>query len=134
MSTVFQAYGTAIAALGYVAALLLVQVLVADVVGLSRKHVPGTPVDGDHADPLFRASRTVGNANESIAVFLCALLFCILSAASPSYTGLAAWTFAISRTVYAGFYYANLQMLRSASFGISLLALAALIAVGAFTS
>lgn len=128
-----QTYGLAIAALGYISALMLVQILVSDVLGIAKKHTPGTPVRADHSDALFRASRTVGNTNESIAVFICALLFCILSSAPAGYTAVAAWFFVACRTLYALFYYANLKVLRSVSFGLSLFALGALVVIGAFT-
>ena len=133
MDSIIQTYDVSISALGYVAVLMLIQVLVSDVVGISRKHTPGTSVDGDHSDLLFRVSRTVSNTNETVAIFIAALLFCILSSASPSLTGYAAWGYAISRTLYAGCYYGNLQVLRSICFGFSLLALAFLIGVGFVT-
>ncbi len=126
----FEPYALSIAALGYVAGLLLVQLLVADIIGVLKKHTPGTPVEANHSSPLFRASRAVGNANESIAIFVCGLLFCVLSAADPAHTALAAWAFAITRTLYAICYYANLQVFRSLTFAVSLIALAALLVVG----
>ena len=126
-------YELATTALGYVAVLMLVQVLVTDVLGIMRKHVPGSLVQADQSNPLFRASRTVGNTNESIAIFICALLFCMLVSASPLYTAYAAWAFALSRTAYAIFYYANVPVARSVSFGFSLLAIAALLMVGLFS-
>ena len=128
--SVLEPYSLSVAALGYVAALLLTQLLVADVLGVMKKHTPGTPVEPSHSNPLFRVSRTVGNTNESIAVFVCALLFCFFAAADPGHTAIAAWTFAISRTLYAGFYYGNLQAPRSLSFALSLMALAGLIVIG----
>ena len=112
---------------------MLLQVLAADVVSILRKHPPGTQVVADHGNALFRVVRTVANTNESVAVFLGGLLFCVLSGASPQYTGYAAWTYVLARACYAICYYANVQLLRSVFFGISLLALAALLAVGAFT-
>lgn len=133
METLLVPYAASVAAVGYVAALMLAQLLVADVLGIAGRHVPGTPVRADHADPLFRATRAVANTNESIGVFVCALLFCLWSGAAPDLTAYAAWTYAGARTVYAGFYYANLQTLRSITFGISLLALLALVLVGALT-
>ena len=133
MGAFLESYNLSVAALGYVSGLMLIQIVISDVIGISRKHTPGAPVHPDHADALFRASRTVGNTNESIAIFICALLFCILSAAPPGYTAAAAWAFAICRTLYALFYYANLQTLRSVIFGVSLLAIVALIIIGGFT-
>ena len=123
-------YTYAINALGYVAALMILQLVVADVFGIKRKHVPGTPVDANHKDALFRLTRTVANTNESVAIFIAGLLYCVLTSASPTLTAYAAWTYACSRTVYAICYYANLQLLRSISFGVSLLALAWLLGVG----
>ena len=131
MDTLLQAYGASVLAFGAMAALMLIQVLVADVFAILRKHVPGTPVQPDHGDALFRASRTVANTNESIAIFVCALLFCILSSASPMYTAFAAWTFVVSRALYAICYYTNQQALRSTCFGVSILALLGMVVVGA---
>ncbi|MEM7412133.1 MAG: MAPEG family protein [Myxococcota bacterium] len=128
----FETYASSIAALGAVAGLLLLQVLVADVVGILRRHTPGTAVEGNHSELLFRVSRTVANANESIAVFVCAWLFCVLGGASPELTAWAAWAYLAFRCLYAVCYYANWQLLRSVCFGLSVLALAALVGVGVF--
>jgi uncharacterized MAPEG superfamily protein len=106
------------------------QLLIADVIGIRSKHVPGSQVPSDHGNTLFRASRTVANTNESIAVFILAVLFCVLSGASASATGYAAWTFVIARFLYAVCYYANWQVPRSVMFGVSVLAIAALIILG----
>ena len=133
MDTIFTTYSSTIFALGATATLALIQLLVADVVGLSRKHTPGTPVLGGHDDALFRVTRTVANTNESIAIFVCAILFCILSSASPAYTAYAAWTYVCARTIYAVCYYSNLQTMRSICFVIVALSLLALILVGFLT-
>ncbi len=126
----FEAYAGAVAALGYVAVLMLVQLVVADVVGIRQRHVPGSPVEANHNSVLFRVGRTVGNTNESIAIFICALLFCFYAAGSPTYTSYCAWGFAVFRTLYAVCYYANLQTLRSVSFALALLSLVGLVGVG----
>lgn len=125
-----QTYSTTIAALGTLAVLMFCQLLVADVIGLRSKHVPGSQVPSDHNNPLFRASRAVANTNESIAIFILAVLFCMLSGASANATGYSAWAFVIARLLYAACYYSNWQLPRSAMFGISLLALAALLIAG----
>ncbi len=130
MGTLSQTYSSSIATLGFVAALMFVQVLISDALGLLRKKIPGTPVEPKHSNPLFRTSRTVANTNETIAIFICALLFCMLSSASPTYTAYAAWTFVISRALYAVCYYADIRLFRSVVFGVSLFALAGMIAVG----
>ena len=133
MENVFATYGSTIYALGALAILTLIQLLVADVVGITRKHIPGTPVLGDHSDLLFRVTRTVANTNESIAIFLCAVLFCILSSASPTFTAYAAWTYVFSRIFYAFCYYTNLQTMRSICFVVVALSLLALILIGFMT-
>ena len=126
-------FSASIAGLGVLAALMLVQVIVADVVGILRRHTPGTPVNPEHADALFRVTRTVANTNETIAIFICALAFCILTDASIEYTAYATWIYVGSRMVYAACYYANQQLMRSVSFGVSLLALAAMLIIGLTT-
>ena len=125
-----QIYELTIYAIGALALLLLFQLLVADVVGILSKHTPGSTIAGGHSDLLFRVSRTVANSNESIAIFVLAALFCILSGASPTYTAYGAWGFVLSRVLYAIFYYSNLQILRSTIFGISLLCLLGLLLTG----
>lgn len=125
-----QTYSMTIAALGSVAVLMLCQLLIADVVGLRTKHVPGSQVPTDHDNLLFRASRVVANTNESIAIFILAVLFCLVSGAPASVTGYSAWAFVITRVLYAVCYYLNWQLLRSAMFGLCLVALAALLVSG----
>ena len=123
-------YESTILALGAMALLMFVQLIVADVVGIRSRHSPGSPVPADHKSLLFRSTRTVANTNESVAIFVLATIFCILSNASPVYTAYASWGFVAARLVYAVFYYSNLQLLRSVTFGISLLCLVALIVTG----
>ena len=127
---IVQNYEMTIYAIGGLALLLLFQLLVADVVGILSKHTPGSTIGGGHSNLLFRVSRTVANTNESIAIFILATLFCILSGASPTYTAYAAWGFVLSRALYAVCYYSNLQTLRSATFAISLLCLLGLLLTG----
>lgn len=119
-------------AMGGMALLMLIQILVVDVLGIRAKHVPGTPVDANHDSLLFRASRTVANTNESVAVFLLAVTFCVLAEASALYTVYAAWGFFVSRVLYALCYYSNFKLLRSVVFGVSLFFLFALLAIGVF--
>ena len=54
-------YQPAVLALGLFGFLYLAQLLVADVVGLSRRHTPGMPIDSGHDDLLFRAARAHAN-------------------------------------------------------------------------
>ena len=125
-----QTYAMTISAAGTLAVLMLCQLLIADVVGLRTGHVPGSLAETDHDNPLFRVTRTVANTNESIAIFVLAILFCVLSGAPAAATAYAAWAFVIARALYAICYYANLRLLRSCMFGISLIALIALLVIG----
>ena len=133
MPSVIEPYAGSVAAFGAAAALMLVQLVIADVTGIVRKHAPGTAVREDHSDVLFRVTRTVANTNESIGIFVCALLFCVLAAASPWYTAVAAWAYVGFRLVYAICYYSNLQTARSIAFGLSVASLLALLIIGTVT-
>lgn len=117
-------------ACGALAAFLLIQILIADIIGITSKHVPGTPVEASHGNLLFRVSHTVANANESIAVFVLIVLFCVFSGADATSTGSLAWAYVASRVVYALCYYFNQKTLRSVCFGISLLLLLGMLIVG----
>ena len=130
MELTLQNYALAIVSLGAMATLLLVQTLVADAVAIRARHVPGTPPEPNPWNALFRVSRTVANANETIAVYICALLFCLLTAASPWYTALWAWAYVGTRFVYAICYYANWATARSICFALSVVTLIGLISLG----
>ncbi|MEM1404067.1 MAG: MAPEG family protein [Pseudomonadota bacterium] len=123
-------YPQTVTALGAMALLMLVQTLIVDVVGMRAKHVPGSTVAADHENPLFRASRAVGNTNETIAIFILGVLFCFLNGANPEHTAIAAWGFVAARGLYALCYYFNLKILRSTVFGVVLLSQLSLIVIG----
>lgn len=124
------AYSATVFALGALAALMFIQLLLADVIGLRSSHVPGSQVPTDHDSLLFRASRTVANSNESIAIFILAVSFCLLSGASAGATAYSSWAFFVARFLYAVCYYLNLKLLRSTAFGLSLVGLLALLITG----
>ena len=86
---VLDTYQATIYSLGAVATLMLVQLLVIDLIGIRHKHEPGMPVSPDHSDFLFRATRALGNTNESISIYIILVIFCILSGASPPATATA---------------------------------------------
>lgn len=133
IEAIANAYELTIYSWGVLALLMLVQMTIADVIGIQAKHTPGTPPKQSHDNALFRASRTVANTNESIGVYLVIALFCIFNGADATYTGYLSWSFVIGRAIYAVCYYTNQTTLRSTVFGITLLALAGLLGVGAFT-
>ena len=125
-------WGLVVSAVGTMALLMLVQILVSDILGIRARHVPGAPVTADHGNVLFRASRVVANTNESIAVFILAVVFCVLAEVSSAWVGYVAWGFVIARAAYALCYYADQRVARSIVFGLSLICLAALLGLGAF--
>ena len=69
---IISSYTYTVYAIGSLAFLMLVQLLIADVVGIASKHIPGSLVPSDHSSFLFRSSRVVANTNESIAIFILA--------------------------------------------------------------
>lgn len=123
-------YESTILSLGVLATLLFIQLIVADVIGIKSKHLPGGSIRPDHNNLLFRATRTVANTNESIAIFILAVLFCMYAAANPTHTAYASWGFVAARAAYAVCYYADIRIARSIMFGLSLLFLIALIVIG----
>ena len=123
-------YASTVLAFGAVALLLLVQLLVADVVGLKRGHRPGTPVGANHSDFLFRATRAHANTNESIAAFIILVLLGLLSGAQPAWLNGLAWTYVAARTAHMVFYYFGWHLPRSIAFALSLFALFGMLFVG----
>lgn len=126
-------YQSSIMALGVIAILMFIQLLIADVVGIKHKHIPGATIATDHKSILFRASRAVANTNESVGIFIIAFAFALLSSASPSLMMYGAWGYVITRTIYALFYYANLKLYRSIAFVLVLVSILILIVAGVST-
>lgn len=125
-----ETYHSTVPATGALATLMLVQLLIADLIGIRAKHIPGTPVEADHKQLLFRAGRAVANTNESIAIYILALLFAVFSGVSADWMSCLAWAFVGLRFGYALCYYLNLQILRSVVFALSLLPIAGLLGLG----
>lgn len=111
------------------AALFLVQLLVLDVASIKTRHVPGTPVQADHASFLFRATRAHANTNESVAVFILLTLVAIFTSASPAWANACAWLYLAGRLGHMLCYYADLRIARSVSFAVGLIALFSLLLV-----
>ncbi len=123
-------YSNTVLALGAAGGLLLVQALVADMVGMWRRHVPGAPVAVDHGDLLFRVTRAHANTNETVAAFVLLVLFAMLRGAPADSLAFASWAWVATRLAHMAAYYANRPLLRSTAFGLSLLALLGLAALG----
>ena len=114
-------------------ALMLAQLGVVDVLGLRSGHQPGSPVPFEPQVAHFRATRALGNTNESIAVFVLLTLFCIGSDAHAGATAAAAWACVGFRVAHTACYWAGLALARSLSFAGVLLSLVALLVIGLAT-
>lgn len=113
--------------LGAMAGIMLIQILVIDAVGILRKHPPGAPVEVNHGDFLFRATRAHANTNESIAVFILLALFGLLSGARPELFNYSACLYVMARLAYTTCYYLDARLMRSTVFAVSLFGLAGML-------
>lgn len=123
-------YSSTICTFAAIGALMILQMLVADLAGMKAGHVPGAPLEADHRRFDFRAARAHANTNESIAVFIVLALFGIFIGANPQWLGWAAWAYIAARIGHMLFYYVGQGMLRSTMFTLGLLAQIAMLIVG----
>jgi uncharacterized MAPEG superfamily protein len=123
-------YRATVAAMGTMGGLLLLQMIIVDVAGVRVGHVPGAPVTGGHDDFFFRAFRAHANTNETIAAFILLALFGILRHASPWGLNLCAMAYVAARVGHMLCYYADIKLMRSASFVVAFLALVGMLVVG----
>jgi uncharacterized MAPEG superfamily protein len=123
-------YAGTVWAMGVMGALVLVQVIVADVAGIRAGHVPGTAVGGGHESFLFRAARAHANTNETIAAFILLALFGILHNAAPGWLNACALVFVAARVAHMLCYWAGVGVLRSVAFVVAFLALVGMLIAG----
>lgn len=123
-------YATTVWMLGLMGILMVVQLIVVDVAGIRVGHVPGAAVTGDHSQFFFRAARAHANTNESIAIFILAVLFGILMHASPWWLNGAAVVYVVARGAHMIAYYSNVPLARSGSFVVAFVALIIMLAAG----
>lgn len=126
-------YNITVLVAGLTGLVLFLQLIFLDVVAIKVKHTPGHPVAADHSNFLFRASRTLSNTNESVAIFILFAFFAVLSSANPQWLNASASVYLAGRIAHMLFYYLNIGMFRSISFAISLMGLAAMFIVGALS-
>ena len=129
MAEVALAYHSTLVAGAVLAALFLVQVLVADVAGMRVKHVPGMPVTDGHASFHFRAVRALGNTNETLGLFLLLVALALAFGADVKWTAILVWIYVVARAGHMAFYYARMGLARSIAFGLGLAAQAGLLLV-----
>jgi len=122
MSEALLAYQSTFVACVVLAGLILIQVLVADLVSIKARHVPGMPVTDGHASFHFRAVRAIGNTNETLGLFLLLAALAVVLGASARWTAILAWVYVAGRAGHMTFYYARIGWARSTAFSISLAA------------
>lgn len=125
-----QPYSSGVLALGCYGALYIAQLLVADAVGIVRRHTPGTPIGGDHSDLLFRAARTHANTTEIVGAVILVAGFALLSGADPVWLNPTLWVLLGFRALHTFAYYANLRVMRSVAFGLGVATLLVVFALG----
>lgn len=130
MPEIFAPYQTAILCLGLMSGLLIVQILVADVVAIARKHTPGMPIDDGHDNFLFRSARTAANSNETLAAFIGSLLFCILIGADATWVNGLTALYLAGRLGHMICYYLNWKLARSAIFALTVISILGLVGTG----
>ncbi|PHR61219.1 MAG: hypothetical protein COA43_04370 [Robiginitomaculum sp.] len=119
----FVEYTLTIKTIAAVGGLLLVQLIIADIAGIKSKHNPGSTVTADHNSFLFRATRVLGNMNESVMIFMAFAIAGILSGADPVLLGRSAMVYALARACFALCYWFNIKTARSIFFGVGAIAL-----------
>lgn len=130
MIDIITPYSTTVLVVGLTAVLMLVQLIVADVIGIKLGHVPGHPVEPDHGSLFFRANRAFSNSNESVSIFMLATVFAILAMANPFWVNLGAVVYLVGRVAHMACYYLKIPLLRSISFGVSIIGILDIIVVG----
>ena len=130
MEAVLSTYTPTVLATGITGGLLLLQLLIVDVAGIFSRHIPGTSVQAEHENFLFRATRAHANTNESVSSFMLLVLFAVVSSASPTWLNNLSVLYVVGRIGHMCFYYANMKLLRSVSFAVSLLALFGILGLG----
>ena len=130
MPDLLQPYALSIWCFLFIGGLLLVQLLIADVVGLTRGHVPGTAVAAAHESFHFRATRSHANTNESIASYILLGLAGMAVGADPQWLNGLSAAYCVSRVGHMVCYLAGWSIARSVSFVFSLLALFGMFAAG----
>lgn len=127
MAEALVAYHSTLLAGAVLAALIFIQVLVADVASMKAKHVPGMPVTSGHANFHFRAVRALGNTNETLPLFLLLVGLALLLGANAPWTNKLVWAYVAARAGHMTFYYLRQGLARSTCFGLSLAAQAGLL-------
>lgn len=129
----FISYMPTIYVMAAMGALLLIQLVIVDLVGIRERHVPGTAAPEDHGNRLFRVTRAFANTNESVTAFILIALFAMFSASSPTAVNLLAGLYLIGRIVHMLSYYVGASKPRAIGFGLGLVSLILMFGFALFT-
>ncbi len=125
-------YQSAFVALGCLGALHVLQLLIADVIAIMRRHVPGTAVTSGHDDALFRATRAHANTTESLGAVVLIAAFALVAGITPALASGCLWSYFGLRCAHALAYYLGLGLVRSIAFALSVVVLLVLFGAGLF--
>lgn len=125
-----QPYKVTVFVLGLTGLLFFLQLLIADMLAIKAKHTPGFVIEQNHDSFLFRSNRVFANSTETAAILILFALFGMLSLAEATWLNGCAVVYLVGRIGHMFFYYANLQLLRSAAFVISLVGLLGMFIAG----
>lgn len=125
-STSWSAYSTVLMALAGIGVLSLVQLLVADLVGILSRHRPGHPVAADGSSFLFRAVRAHANTNESLPAFTVLALVAVFVAVPAGAANALCAVYFLGRLAHMVCYYLGWSLARSLSFALSVVGLVGL--------
>ena len=130
MTDLLTSYAPTVAVFGAIGSLFLIQLLIVDVVGIMSGHQPGGQVEQAHERLLFRVVRAHANTNESVAAFILLALFGMMLGVNPARLNACAVVYFVGRAAHMLCYYMNLKLMRSISFGVSLLGLIGMLIIG----
>ncbi|MEH6551708.1 MAG: MAPEG family protein [Pseudomonadales bacterium] len=106
--SLFQDYHTALLGLLVIITTILVQMMVAAISKAKQPAAIPGKMDPNlsHSSFVFRANRTFANSVENAPAMLGAAFLAILVGAGPFWAAIWVWTYAISRLIHMGLYYA----------------------------
>jgi uncharacterized MAPEG superfamily protein len=123
-------YKLTVLVLGLTGFMFWIQLAIADIAGIKKKHTPGFLIEQNHNSFLFRANRVLANSNESAAILILLSFFGILSSANPAWLNGCALAYFAGRVGHMVFYYGNFQIARSVAFAISFVSLLGMFVLG----
>lgn len=109
--------------------LIWLQLIIADLAAIKAAHPPGKPIEPNPKTFVFRAARAHANSNESVACFILFIVTGIFAHADSLWLNCFAWLYITSRVSHMTCYYLQQSILRSISFGLSLVALLGLLLI-----